>query len=307
SYTYTNSAEKWANYPGTSLNPIDPYNQNIANFNGLTKAGGGSRCYENDKSGNVYPDPRCIRLKANYNAPIWNPYYKMSPQPLLDRNGWYPVGLDFAYLSPNVVTAIVNYKHNRFAVTPALTFNEGQPYGNPADVNGLDPRTCTANSTHIPSAPNKLQADYTTCTLAATQNGTAPGILAIPNPQTGVFDNFGAFRQPNQLNLSLQMSYEVTPRIKVNALLANLVNACFGGSSEPWTRTFPPNGYTCGYIANYYYTANFYNGSSPNDLAANGVPQNRAFQNSYVPAYADTNSFVLPNPFNAYFSVNLTL
>ncbi|HEY2473510.1 MAG TPA: TonB-dependent receptor [Candidatus Cybelea sp.] len=307
SYTYTNSAEKWANYPGTSLNPIDPYNQNIANFNGLTKAGGGSQCYENDKTGNVYPDPRCVRLSPNYKAPILNPYYKMSPQPLLDRNGWYPVGLDFPYLSPNVVSAIVNYKHNRFAITPALTFNEGQPYGNPADVNGLDPRTCTRNSTHIPSAPNKLQADYTTCTLAATQNGTFPGILAIPNPQTGVFDNFGAFRQPNQLNLSLQMSYEVTPRIKVNALLANLVNACFGGSSEPWTKTFPPNGYTCGYIANYYYTANFYNGSSPNDLAANGVPQNRAFQNSYIPAYADTNSFVLPNPFNAYFSVNFTL
>ncbi len=24
SYTYTNAAEKWANYPGTTLNPIDP-------------------------------------------------------------------------------------------------------------------------------------------------------------------------------------------------------------------------------------------------------------------------------------------
>ncbi len=49
SYTYTNAAEKWANFPGTSINPIDPYNQDIANFNGLTKGGGGSRCYENDK------------------------------------------------------------------------------------------------------------------------------------------------------------------------------------------------------------------------------------------------------------------
>ena len=58
SYTYTNAAERWADYPGTTINPIDPYNQDIANFNGLTKAGGGSQCYESDRQGNVYPDPK---------------------------------------------------------------------------------------------------------------------------------------------------------------------------------------------------------------------------------------------------------
>ena len=116
SYTYTNSAERWNDYPGTPINPIDPYNQSIANFNGLTKAGGGSQCYENHH-GNVYPDPACVQLNPHYNPPIWNPYYAMAPQPLLDRNGWYPVGLDFAYLSPNVLSAIVNYKHNRFTIT----------------------------------------------------------------------------------------------------------------------------------------------------------------------------------------------
>jgi Carboxypeptidase regulatory-like domain/TonB dependent receptor len=307
SYTYTNAAEKWANYPGTSINPIDPYNQDIANFNGLTKAGGGSKCYESDEHGNVYPDPSCTKIKPKYHQPIFNPYYGMQSQPLLDRNGWYPVGLDYAYLSPNVVSAIVNYRHNKFAITPALTFNEGQPYGNPADVIGIDPRTCKHNSTHMIDPGNPLQADYTTCGLAATQNGTSPGVLYIPNPQTGVFDNFGTFRQPNQLNFSLQMSYELSPRFKANVLLANLVNACFGGSSEPWTKQFPPNSFTCGYIANYYYVSNFYNGKSPNDVKANGVPLNPAFAQSYIPAYADTNSFVLPNPFNAYLSLNITL
>ena len=157
----------------------------------------------------------------------------MSPQPLLDRNGWYPVGLDFPYLSPNVLSAIVNYKRNRFTITPAMTFNEGQPYGNPADVLGIDPRTCTRNSSKIPSAPRFTQADYTTCGLSATQNGTAPGEFFIPNPQTGVFDSFGAFRQPSQFNLSLQMGYQITPRLKANVLLANLLNACFGGSTNP--------------------------------------------------------------------------
>jgi Carboxypeptidase regulatory-like domain/TonB dependent receptor len=300
SYTYTNAAEKWANYPGTSINPIDPYNQDIANFNGLTKAGGGSRCYENDTHGNVYPDPSCGQLKTRYNPPILNPYYGMKPEPLLDRNGWYPVGLDYSYLSPNVLSAVVNYKRHKFSITPALTFNEGQPYGNPADVMGIDPRACTANSAHISGASSPLQADYTSCGLAATQNGTEAGVLYIPNPQTGRFDSFGAFRQPSQLNLSMSMGYQITPRIKVNVLLANLANACFGGSSEPWTKQYPPNSYTCGYISNYYYVSNFYNGSSPNDRGANGVALNPAFANSYIPAYADANSFVLPGPFNAF-------
>ncbi len=307
SYTYTNASEKWANFPGTSINPIDPYNQDIANFNGLTKAGGGSKCYENDSVGNVYPDPRCVRLKPGYNPPILNPYYGMSPQPLLDRNGWYPVGLDFGYLSPNVASLVVNYKRAKFTITPALTFNEGQPYGNPADVYGYDPRVCTGNSSKIPSAKNPLQADYTTCFSAATQNGTSPGSLYIPNQQTGSFDGFGSYRQPSQLNLSMTVGYQLTPAIKVNLLAANLVNACFGGSVEPWTKQYPPNGYTCGYIPNFYYVSNFYNGSSPNDRSANGVKLNPAFSQSFIPAYADTNSFVLPNPFNLYLSINIKI
>jgi hypothetical protein len=311
SYTYTNAAERWNSFPGTSINPIDPYNQDIANFNGLTRAGGGSQCYQNNGAGNVFPDPKCIQLKPGYNAPIWNPYYSMSPQPLLARNGWYPVGLDYAYLSPNVLSALVNYKHNRFNITPAVTFNEGSLYGNPADVLGIDPRTCTGNSAGLINSKihvkNPLQADYTTCGLAATQNGTSAGELFIPNPQTGVFDDFGAFRQPNQVNFSVQLGYQLSPRIKANLLLANLVNACFGGSSEPWTKQFPPNSYTCGYVDNFYYVSNFYNGVSPNDRGANGVPLNPAFMQSYTPGYADTNAFVLPNPFNAYLQFNISL
>lgn len=311
SYTYTNAAEKWANYPGTTLNPLDPYNQDIANFNGLTKPGGGSQCYENNRFGHVFPDPKCVQLSPHYNPPIWNPYYSMATQPLLDRNGWYPVGLDFAYLSPNTLSAIVNYKHNRFSITPALQFDEGSLYGNPSDVVGIDPRVCTGNSAGMINSrihvKNPLQADYTTCFLAATQNGTSPGELFIPNPVTGTFDTFGAFRQPNQLNFSLQMAYDISPRVRANLLLANLVNACFGGSKEPWTTQFPPNSYTCGYQSNYYYVSNFYNGVSPNDRGANGVPLNAAFKQPFIPTYADTNAFVLPNPLNAYLRFNITL
>jgi hypothetical protein len=105
----------------------------------------------------------------------------------------------------------------------------------------------------------------------------------------------------------VQIGYQLSPRVKVNALLANLVNACFGGSSESWTKQFPPNSYTCGYADNGYYVSNFYNGVSPNDRGANGVALNPAFAQPYTPAYADTNAVTLPNPFNAYLQFSITL
>ena len=82
--------------------------------------------------------------------------------------------------------------------------------------------------------------------------------------------------------MSLQLSYQLTPRVKANLLLANLINECFGGSSEPWTKQFPPNSYTCGYVSNApfgysYYVSNFYNGVSPNDRGANGVAAQPGF------------------------------
>ncbi len=159
--------------------------------------------------------PGAPNCEPGYNPPILNPYYKMAPQPLLDRNGWFPVGLDFPYISPNVLSAIVNYRHNKFFITPALTFNEGSPYGNPADVLGIDPRVCTSNSAGFLQSPihtkNPLQADYTTCGCRPHRTDVASGEFFIPNPQTGVFDSFGAFRQPNQLNLSVQLGYQLTP------------------------------------------------------------------------------------------------
>ena len=93
----------------------------------------------------------------------------MAKQPLLDRNAWYPVGLDFAYLSPNTVTALVNYKHNKFTITPGVTFNEGQLYGNPASIVGIDPRTCTSNSAVFLKASPKTNRIKPTTRPAAPQ------------------------------------------------------------------------------------------------------------------------------------------
>jgi hypothetical protein len=37
------------------------------------------------------------------------------------------------------------------------------------------------------------------------------------------------------------------------------------------------------------------------------VRLNAAFKQPFIPDYADTNAFVLPNPFNAYLRFNITL
>jgi hypothetical protein len=302
SYTYTNAAEMWNDYPGVPINPVDPYNEDIKNFNQLTKAGGGAPCYAD--SGDGTPDPACGA------SSILNPYYNMSPQPLLNKFGWYAPGLDFPFVSPNTFAAVLNERVNKFAITPAFSLNEGAGYGTPGDFQGLDPRTCTANqsSEGIAGAPNPLTADYTSCSHAAVgASGTVPGYLWIPNPSTGKFNNFGQYRQPWQFNMGLQLAYDITPRTTANLTIVNLVNSCFGGSSEPWTKVYPPSGQLCGYTYNKFFISNFYNGSSPNDVAANGVPLNPYFSVPYAPAYGDVNSFNLPLPMQAYFQIQFKI
>jgi Carboxypeptidase regulatory-like domain/TonB dependent receptor len=301
SYTYTNAAEMWNNYPNSTVGPVDQYNQDIEEFNALTKPGGGAPCYK--PNGKGVPEPSCG------STAILNPYYGMSPQPTLAPHGWYAPGLDFPYISPNTLAIVLNYRRGKFALTPAMSLLEGTTYGTPADVQGVDPRACTANqgSVHIPTS-TPLSADYTSCSFALTSDGTSPGTLYIPNPQTGTFDAFGEFRQPWQFNLGVQMSYDFTPRISGRVIVTNLLNRCFGGSSEPWTQAYPPNAVICGYTSNTFYDGgHFYNGASPNDVAANGVSGNPYFAQSFAPAYGDPFSSNYPLALNLYFSLQVKL
>ena len=140
----------------STVGPVDQYNQDIQEFNALTKAGGGAPCYQTNGKGT--PDPDCGA------SSILNPYYNMSPQPTLDPQGWYAPGLDFPYLSPNTFAMVLNYRHGKFAVTPALELQEGTTYGTPADVQGLDPRACHENQGNVGiTSGNPLNADYTSC------------------------------------------------------------------------------------------------------------------------------------------------
>lgn len=301
SYTYTNAAEKWNNYINSTVGPVDQYNQDIQEFNALTKAGGGAPCYKDSAKG--HPAPKCG------SDAIANPYYGMALEPLLAPQAWYTPGLDFPYISPNTLALVLNYRHGKLAVTPSLQIAEGTTYGTPADVQGLDPRSCTANQGSVGiKSGNPLNADYTSCYFALTSDGSSPGNLYVPNPQTGTFDTFGEFRQPWQLNVGAQMSYDFTPRLSGRFIVTNLLNQCFGGSNEPWTRAYPPSSIICGYSSNTFYNgANFYNGSSPYDKAANGVRENPYFAQSFVPSFGDSASFNYPLALNLYFSLQVKL
>ncbi len=104
------------------------------------------------------------------------------------------------------------------------------------------------------------------------------------------------------------MSYDFTPRVSGRVIVTNIVNQCFGGSSEPWTKAYPPNNAICGYTSNTFYNgSNFFNGSSPYDVAANGVRENPYFAQSFAPAYGDASSGNYPLALNFYFSLQVKL
>jgi hypothetical protein len=107
--------------------------------------------------------------------------------------------------------------------------------------------------------------------------------------------------------MGLQVQYNISNYANANVAVVNLVNSCFGGSNVPWAKAFPPSAQICGYSYNKFFISNFYNGSSPNDLAANGVPLNKYFSVPYKPLYGDTNSANLPLPTEVFFQLNFKM
>lgn len=303
SYTYTHSRIVYNDFrsaPGRNV--IDIINDSINGYNALTSARGGAPCYTN--AGNGTPDPACGPTS------IRNPYFNQTPQPLLDRSGsYYPFDLFPAipqytafvanitnsFFVPNVVTAVVNYRWRHLAVTPSFTFTSGNPYGVPLDTVGIDPRTCTFNQSGVPTAPDKLVADYTSCA----------GQVAVPNPENGGrFTSLGQFRNPDQYTINTAVTYDISPKIRATAILANIWTHCSGGTATPWTAAFPPGNSICQYGSNGFAPSpiapfgGFYNGSGPNDIAANGVALNPYLAHTYVPIGYNM-------PFEAYFNVQV--
>jgi hypothetical protein len=132
-----------------------------------------------------------------------NPYYNAKPQPLFDPNAEYlpydaipdqPFLGGNGFGAPEVATLLVNYKKNRFAITPSITFSSGSDYGSPLSTAVLDPAT--------------------------------GGSIIGPDPYTGQFDNMGAFSQPWRLTTNLQLGYQLSARVHASLTLTGISDQC---------------------------------------------------------------------------------
>ncbi len=333
SYTYTYGFMKFNTLPNGQT-VIGPVNGTIDQYNALTSAGNreglkGAPCYVGGQ-GAAAPAGDCTPTGGANNTPaltaagiadgaVVNPYYNQPAQPLYNEGAPFPVyeifptandadgGEDYnqTAVEPHAFSGYIAYRHSRFSTTLGSTMTIGNPggggfarYGSPYDVIGLDPRTCSQNQNDagITTAPNPGLPNTVSCAASLGQYG----VLYIPNPQTGHFDGYGEFRAPWLLNLNAQAGYDLSKRVHLNVVLANIYTRCFGGSKTPWSQAYPPGTQVCTYYPNGTYVSNFYNGASPLDSAANGVASPR--QN--LQSFAASSSNV---PFSAYAQLSIKL
>jgi hypothetical protein len=259
SFAYTNSYIHYGSLPsglyGTSV--IAGTNQAISAYNAYTRACAPGGAYLGKigpnhlplcgSTTNGQPAAPCyttagVAVNACTTADVGNPYWN-NPQPFIDPGTAFPTFSVFpggvgssaaAFGVPYAASLILNYKQNKWAVTPSLSFAGGGKYGYPQSNAGIDPAAC-ANV--LPGATGYNGAGR----YDALSCGT---LAAIPDTYTGVFDPLGSFTQPNFVGLNLQLTYDVSPRLSVTGVLANIVNTCWGGTKAPWTSS---NGNVCGY------------------------------------------------------------
>ena len=326
SFAYTYATVKYSLLPnGTSI--ISPINSGIAQYNAYTKAcAPGGNAFGKKQFGEslcsyttngVYAAPcytssgqPVLSCKA---GDVANPYWKSPAFSLFDPTASYipfsifpgPVGSGVnAYDYPYVATLLLNYRHNKFTITPSFQYVAGNRYGAPLTTPGIDPaagcgKPLAGSTVGDPRYPygaaggGPFNANFAGC--AAT--------LSIPDPYTGQFDGIGAFREPAQLLGHLQISYQFTPRITASVTLANLLQTCFGGQHTPFTYFWSSS--TCLYT-------NLIGGPSspPVGNAYNPGANVQTFlrypYEPYFGTYNDQTSSLM-EPFNAYFSLRLSI
>ena len=299
SFTYTNSYINYeqatgANGPYSVLTGI---NAAIAGYDAFTKKGGGSPCYTTAGA------PTACAA-----GDVANPYYNAPYQPQLSLTtdfptySLFPAGVgSFAtptYGAPFVTTLLLQYKHDKLAITPALQLSGGQRYGAPIAANGIDPSTCTGvlgapvTGSGIKTSP---LYPYGAAGGNAYDATTCGGTVAIPNPQTGIFDGIGAFVDPASLQLHIQITYDVTKRLTLVASLVNVYQNCFGGTKVPWA-VKGACGYTEPILGEEAPIGNIYN---------NGYVIQPALSQEYVPTFGSASGAGFP--FQAYFEARLRI
>ncbi|MGB8519257.1 MAG: TonB-dependent receptor [Candidatus Tumulicola sp.] len=231
SYTYTDSRIKYAPI-ANGVSVLDSLNAAIEQYNSYTRGCAGSAEKSTICGGGLYAGNSQSAFNNSGGVHVSNPYYNGTIEPLIDRNGWYttydviPTAFSSAngFAVPNVATLLVNYKHNRFTVTPNLTYSSGSFYGSPLSWGGYVPQSCTRNPALNPVAPG---ASCSGSYQNAAGTTIAPGVIFLPDPYTHQFDTLGALQQPWQLTLNLQASYEINSRATLTMTASNLYNQCF--------------------------------------------------------------------------------
>jgi hypothetical protein len=244
SYTYTHSSITYAPLPnGSTL--LSGVNSAIQQYNSFTKACANAEPSENPSSmcgiyGNSNASPSSLNPASG--TTVANPYYNAPARPLLDPFGSYPTydvvptGLQLSTASygvPDYATLVLNYKHDKWSVTPLFQLISGSRYGAPEQQIGVDPTSCqplntsgsVAGDPRYPFGGSGNPYDATTCT----------NTIFMPDQVTGNFDQPGAFREPSQLSANLQFSYRMTAKTTLRLTAVDLYEDCYGGDKLPWT------------------------------------------------------------------------
>ena len=239
SFAYTHSYIKY-NTLSNGTTVLTPVVNAIKAYNALTKTGGGAPCYT---VVNATTGAGGAAAPACGAGTIANPYYNAPAQGIDAYSSGSisipydtipaGVGLDATQIGfPFVASLVLNEKVKKLSITPVVQLFAGQRYGDPLATAGIDPTTCTAAL----ASPATGDPRYTFGTQAGNgYNANSCGTLtSIPNLQTGSFDGIGAYTEPSQLLMHLQVAYEVAKNVTLTANLANVVNTCFGGTKVPW-------------------------------------------------------------------------
>jgi hypothetical protein len=247
-------------------------------------------------------------------ADVGNPYWN-SPQAQIDPNSQFPTFSLFpggvgsaaeAFGVPYAASLILNYRHAKFAITPSLQFEGGGKYGYPQSMPGIDPAACTAVLPGVAGSNGGGRYDATKCGVGGTF------LAAIPDTYTGVFDGIGAFTQPNLIALNLQLSYDVSPRISLTGTLTNIVNTCWGGTTEPWVITdhnvcsYAANGYEQGYAGEIQPVGNMYNPAGFNGSIVQPFAK-YPYGAQFGPASPNTTNGSIKMPFSLYVTAKVKL
>ena len=247
-YTYTNTHTRYKSL-SNGLNLIDVLNRQIELYNSYTSA-----CATDESTtqcgGGLYSGNAGATLPSQTTSGLLvpNPYYNSKPQALLDPSGSYVpydvIPSAFAsgnsYAVPDVLSLVLNWKHQKLTVTPTFTYNSGSYYGSPLSVPGYVPQNCSALPSATPTTPG------VSCGVPLT-GSSLPSTLFVPDPYTGSFDSLGALREPSQLVANLQVSYEMSPRLTFTVIANNLYNHCFqrgyswDDQSTCWYSSLPSN------------------------------------------------------------------